>query len=320
MRIHFAEICRIFDLKRSGGVAYGVLSGYAVSIRKRSGVFLVTVAARFPDEESKKAFLADFEADRPLTKYRLMDYADRPGLLRFRFAAVPGVPGYIRQLLEGIAPFLERYGAAKADVCHGCGKPVSPEADWILADGMAAPMHEGCIQAMRINENRRPEAPRDRSFVLGLIGALLGGVLGSLLWTGNLLLGWFPFLGAAALGVLATKGYHLFRGPFGNGVSFAAVPVAILFSAVGCFNGELVSLCQRAHNFTPDGWKTAYAVLIANLDPFVNFMFSWQFLLNVFLGSVIAVIAHILTKKHWPPSDDPLHTRRLKPYRPSRSR
>ena len=118
-------------------------------------------------------------------------------------------------------------------------------------------MHEACAEKTKrtIMETEETEKEqRQGSYGTGAVGALLGSVLGSIVWALVLNMGYMASLVGLLIGWLAEKGYNLLKGKQGKGkvvILILAVIIGVLlgtfaaetFSVIGMINdGELYDL------------------------------------------------------------------------------
>lgn len=117
---------------------------------------------------------------------------------------------------------------------------------------MSVPRDTRTIKERRLEHaNHSNESP-----VLGIVGALLGAVAGSFLWSLIALAGYVTWAGAPLVVLLTFFGYLLFARDIGT----AGVFIIILVTAAGIFCGNRLSYSVSIHENRPEDPTTVYSV------------------------------------------------------------
>lgn len=241
-----------------GGMAYGVMGGYAVSMDEGAGWKRITIATKFPDP-MQRGELVTLTNSRNLQKeFRVLqlDVADCAIIINFHDD--PGTMKCITAFLDWFMPLLPRYGATGADRCPHCGMALSGSGGWKQIGAVVAPFHSTC--AARLEQELNADLDGDElaqtgSYAAGFAGALIGGLLGAILWGALYNFGFISAIVGFVIGWLAEKGYTLLRGKKGSGKVVILVVVAILCVLLGTVLGYAFSLASGIASGELGAWS-----------------------------------------------------------------
>jgi len=76
--------------------------------------------------------------------------------------------------------------------------------------------------------NSLDDQPEKRNLVLGLLGAIIGGLVGSIPWMIAYNFNWVLSILGAAIGFCAMKGYELFKGPEGTVKKVSIITISLI--------------------------------------------------------------------------------------------
>lgn len=235
-------------LNLDGGFAYGELHGCRVALDDGPNIKRLFLFARFPDETQKETFDALVSGD-AAAHFRIQSKEYLDNQIAFVFTDKGGTMTLIEEFLDWLLPQLPQLGMAQ-DVCAHCGAPTYGGGKWAVIDGRPLYLHESCLRSrseiIRSNEARAKEALTG-SYLTGFIGALLGGLLGSLVWAGLMYVGFIAGIVGFLIGFFAGKGYNLLKGRQGKGKVFVLIVVVLICVAVGTLLGEFVQCAKALH-------------------------------------------------------------------------
>jgi len=237
-------------MKVASGVAYGSLRGYAATLSEGSGFKQIVFATKFADPENVQQ-LQDLINQTNITReYRVQNLTFASNGIQVIFADGIGTMKKISAFVDWFIPLLGQYSASAADICPECGGQVVA-GSWKLVDGIACYMHESCAQKVRENvtiknEIRKQEATG--SYGMGLVGALGGSLIGSIVWAIVLNLGYVASLVGLVIGWLAEKGYNLLKGKQGKGKIAILIVAIIIGVLVGTIAADAFTLMDMINN------------------------------------------------------------------------
>lgn len=230
----------------SGGVAYGALGGYAVTLCEGGGWKRIDFAVTFPDPAGRVALTDLLNSSNLRQEYRVLNLIINAKVIQVTFHDTVGTMKRIRSFVDWFLPLLERYGATRADICAECGMPLSGGC-WAQINGICYPLHEACarhLQAEVDADNVRRSEEDVGNYLTGTLGALAGGLIGSVVWALVLNAGYVASLVGLLISWLAEKGYNLCRGRQGRVKVLILILVTILAVALGTFGSDAIELFQ----------------------------------------------------------------------------
>ena len=228
------------------GGAYGNLGGYCATLNEGSGykqiVFTTTIA-----DPAKLGELQTILNGRNLQKeFRVTGLTFDPKAVRVVFLDNPGTMKKIQAFLDFFLPLLRAAQATGFGVCPECGFEVSGGC-WKLIGGAAYYMHSSCADKVCREISAEDQTRREEdtgNYLTGFVGAMLGSVVGAVLWAVVLYLGYVASLVGLAIGWLAEKGYSLLKGKQGKG-KIVILIIAIIFGVLlGNFGADVITLVQ----------------------------------------------------------------------------
>lgn len=240
------KLAKEYGMNVDKGVGYGILGNWNATLCEGSGFKQIIFATSIPDP-AKDVALQHRLMDSAIRKaYRLVDVKYSDKFIQVVFRDGPGTMKKIREFLDFYLPLLEDAGAVKANICPECGCEITSGV-WKLIGGSVYYMHipcadKVCRDIMTRDEQQKQE--RTGNYLTGLIGALLGAAVGSVLWAVVLYFGYVASIIGFVIGFLAEKGYNLFRGKQGKGKIAILIIAVILGVLVGNFGADVITLVQ----------------------------------------------------------------------------
>lgn len=282
-----------YGMKVDRGVAYGNLQGYAATLCEGSGWKRIMFSTTFSDPVQKTVFMDAVQAVDVKKTYRVTNLGIAPDAIQIDFLDNPGTMGKIREFLTWFLPLLQAHDASAWDVCPACGYQIT-DGKWMLYNGTVARYyHDACAEkALReVNDQNEQRKQEDAgSYLKGAIGALLGALLGSVVWAGVLLMGYVASIVGLLIGWLSDKGYRLLKGKNGKGKIAILIVAVILGVVVGTLGADAFSLAQLISE--SEGATATYAdIPLMLVSLFVNETeYRGALLGNVGMGLLFAAL------------------------------
>lgn len=231
-------------MKVSQGVAYGSLMGLAVTLSEGSGYKQMVIVTKFTDPALQVALQESLDAKRLQKVYRVTNLQIATNRIIITFRDTVGTMDKIIAFAQWFMPLLLQHSATGVDVCSECGQSITGGC-WKLINDTAYHMHELCAQKViwdieQSQQQRQDED--DGNYVTGTIGALLGMVIGAVVWGFVLAAGYLASLVGLAMGWLSAKGYDLLKGKQGKGKVAILIVCVLLGVVLGTALGEGISL------------------------------------------------------------------------------
>lgn len=174
-RQRIAQALADHGFRKSGNAFYGAVDGYPViaALQGKDQIRAVTAAftvRKLPTGGQRKALLQALKAQATVNqaqgKTAALTWQEKKG---YRLEE-------IMDLLQAAAGTLKNHGAAEPeDQCIICGQDGCD--GYIRYDGRYEVIHQRCISRMKA-EAQQQAAANQGSYVLGIVGALVGGLVG----------------------------------------------------------------------------------------------------------------------------------------------
>ena len=231
-------------MKIYGGVAYGVIRGYAATLSEGAGYKKIVFAVSFPEPGNRVAITDLIGVSNIRSTYRVTNISIGAKVIQVTFHDTVGTMKKITAFLDWFIPLLEQYGATRADICAECGgEMIGPL--WAQVNGICYPLHESCARKVQetVSEGNEERNRLDSgSYVTGTLGALMGAVLGAVVWALVLNAGYVASLVGLLIGWLAEKGYNLAKGKQGRGKVWILILAILLGVALGTFGSDAIEI------------------------------------------------------------------------------
>lgn len=222
------------------GVAYGSLSGIAVTLSEGSGWKQIVFSTRFADPARRTA-VSDALAARDLKKeFRVIKYDVNSKRIQVMFQDKRDIMDRMQVFLNWFLPLLRANGASGAEYCAQCGQLITG-GKWVLLNGNAYHFHPQCAERVRQDMETKKQRRREEdtgNYFTGLLGALVGAILGAVVWAIVLQMGHVAALVGLLIGILAEKGYNLCKGKQGRGKIVILIVAVIVGVVLGTFFSE----------------------------------------------------------------------------------
>ena len=225
----FEELARGLAFRTSGPAAWGERGGYWFSLEAAGPDILKLRTAVDGREESIRLQLDSWLAAAKAAG-RITEYTDKDGSVTASLPVGGVAPADVTGLLDDLAAKLAELGLRSA--CFGCNTAVSapPALVGSTALGMCGACFDKAAAAAEAVRQQRQMAPS--SVARGFIGALAGGLVGSVAWILLGVLGIYASIAGLAIAWAAITGYKLFKGGINTAAPIvigAAVLVSVLF-------------------------------------------------------------------------------------------
>ena len=142
------------------GVAYGSLSGIAVTLSEGSGWKQIVFSTRFADP-ARRTVVSDALAARDLKKeFRVTKYDVNSKRIQVMFQDKRGIMDRMQVFLNWFLPLLRANGASGAEYCAQCGQLITG-GKWVLLNGNAYHFHPQCAERVRQDLETKKQRRRE---------------------------------------------------------------------------------------------------------------------------------------------------------------
>lgn len=239
------------------GVAYGSLSGIAVTLSEGSGWKQIVFSTRFADP-ARRTVVSDALAARDLKEeFRVTKYDVNSKRIQVMFQDKRGIMDRMQVFLNWFLPLLRANGASGAEYCAQCGQLITG-GKWVLLNGNAYHFHPQCAERVRQDMETKKQRRREEdtgNYFTGLLGALVGAILGAVVWAIVLQMGYVAALVGLLIGFLAEKGYNLCKGKQGKGKIVILIVAVIVGVVLGTFFSEWYDWAKPISSGELPGWE-----------------------------------------------------------------
>lgn len=238
---------------------YGDFEGYWFSIYTEGPLLHILTSLDYSGE-GKESALSNF-LDSIKKGYRITFTLDHPNVVHIRMKSSMTTKATVEKVKKLLGAVSSTFPSLSlANTCYNCGAGGRHEA--YRVGSLTVEVCPSCITNLDALYTSEKETLKvSGSYVTGAIGAVLGALLGSVVW---LLISYFGFVASFAgfaIAYMAYFGYRLFRGKVGKGmpaILFLAVILAIfaantveiayglISSEIGLSIGEAIAIAPRA--------------------------------------------------------------------------
>lgn len=225
----YQKYAREMGLKIGGGIAYGSLRGYSATMREGSGWKQLTFNTKIP--ESGETIRNQLDSEQACKRFGIREVRLYSQRLEIWFTDTVGTMKRIRAFVDWFIPLLDEAGAERYEICDLCGTELGESGVWKKVDETAYHVHYACGRKLESDirqSERARQAGGDGSYFIGFLGALLGALLGAVVWAAVYETGYVASIVGLLIAFLAVKGYELFRGRQGKGMT-ALILLAVVF-------------------------------------------------------------------------------------------
>lgn len=214
----------------------GNFKGYFV--RMNEGASTKKIDFCFNAEDSEKQLQINAFIDDVQKKNQINTYSHTPTGMTIVFADTVGTISRIKEFLDKFIPFLDSLEIKGANYCSVCGKILDSPPEFQFHGDITYYGHRSCIQ----NDSQRAStllAEGNKSYVKGIIGALLGMFIGVIPMILLAQVSIYSGIAGLLLGTLIKKGYEILGGKLGR----SKLAIILIFAVVGVF---LATYCNCA--------------------------------------------------------------------------
>ena len=231
-------IAKEYGLNKKMLYIYGDLKGYAVVIKDSLENYATKLYVTFTmqmtteqkeaikkvledfdrEEEKKKFFSSESKGVNLFKVYSIENYWFYDDSIQFKFMATSQkFKERFFEFVDWFVSILEKSKIMKTDHCSICGTEIEKDKDWFLVDYKVYHAHEKCVNYLNEKneiENETAEKESDGTYLQGIVGAIIGGLLGSLIYiyVGAYIRYLYVFILTTFISIGAVFGYNKLNG------------------------------------------------------------------------------------------------------------
>ena len=243
MSAQLEKIMESNGLKRYGEIAYGSKNGIYVNVVYNKMTWSANVHFFIGRENG-----VSLEEINLFLKENTKKYRAKPAQINGSAVSVLLNSEVKRIKPEDVGVFVDEATAFLAEHGYSSGCAVCGQDSgegYTLQGGfvqqMCAPCHEKLAVATTEIKRERAETG---SYLTGLVGAVLGGIIGIIPWVLIGMLGYIAGISGFIMAFLSYKGYLLLRGKRGPGMTWIMIIVLIVFTYIAVLTSEGVAAYQ----------------------------------------------------------------------------
>lgn len=224
-----------------GGLAYGKVNGFHISLEDGSGVKILQIYLYPPTTPMESDSEDLIRVQQLLMDCKLQDYRlvkQNPvqvgaGRAVISFSDSIGTMDRVERYIDEMLPRLAEV-CVSADACACCGRRMS-ETAYTSLDGYLMPVHPECVGTLSAQVEQSVEPEKDGSVVRGILGALLGAIIGAIPWAIVFMMGYVASIVGLLIGYLS----NFFYGKLGGKNSKARVVIVVIAVLLGVGLGQI---------------------------------------------------------------------------------
>lgn len=177
----YKKFASVKGLKCSKGICYGELNGFIVTLSEGAGYKEIYISASVNEESMQRI---SSETENFKKNYKLNTFEVNSKFIHVAFVDSIGIMKRIESFTNEVIPMLKEYGAKGSDTCPECQNNLDAGAVTKLIYGHAIKLHSSCAEEI-INDMKESEqeiAETKSNAGLGIIGAILFGIIGAIPW------------------------------------------------------------------------------------------------------------------------------------------
>ena len=274
------------NLEVSKNIAFGFYKGYFITLGGRGVNKYASVDIHEGDEttldELRGYFGTAFEKKGVITGCTVV-----PQYVTLNYTEGAKKSDITEAVLAFIISKLTEKNIHGAGFCPHCGQPLE-SGERVKIRGNVYIMHRECVEELVSQvQSKENKADETGSTGLGLIGALLGGIAGSIPWTFVSYFGWFSAWLGFLIAICASKGYDMFKGK----QSRAKIAIVAVSTVVGVLFAEIATVTFDIIDQYQMGLGEALDLFVQNL--LFNPEFVRAIIGEVLFGLLFAVLGMI---------------------------
>ncbi len=215
----------------NGGFLYGIKNGYHICSQYQNAGYVRMFGLRFSlinltelDKEKINQFV---KQNKKTLKLASVEF--KSNIVVINLKEFPTRKNVLANALEGIISFF-----AENSFVSGCSLSQSTEdIKFVKYKGQIAAFSQQVVDNLKSTDKNSDEDNEDKSYVPGIVGASIGGIIGMVPWVLIAILGYISSVSGLAMGWLVKTGYEKANGRKGGMQITILILIIILFTYLG---------------------------------------------------------------------------------------
>lgn len=245
MNKHFQAFFESYNMSVEKNSAYGKIRGYEVSalIDSFDNVSPLKLHVSFYATDEQRRNIETSIRNLAL-KFFNMHFTPYGLSLGFNGITVRGMLGKLPDILDNIFNIISQNGATTAEYCPVCGNRLG-EAEYKQCniDGFKITIDTACVETINavISEENKDFNEAPNNYLMGSVGAVIGGIVGAALAIGLYMLGYVSALSAIVSVVLGAFLFQKFHGKPDKVMIIIVSVITLVFMIASIFGIYIVA-------------------------------------------------------------------------------
>lgn len=237
------NIAESYSMTVEKGYAWGQIDRYIFVLDEGVGYIGVTINISVASDDDRRDSISGFISNN-YNKYNVKSCILNHSSIVVQIKDIVNAKKYVISFIDDILQKLKDLDVPGADVCVVCREDNGDMLHNVKIDTGIAKMHQKCFdEVKKITDDKQKEFHQEeKNHFIGTIGALIGGIIGTIPWVIVYMLGFFVGWLGFIIGIAANKGYELFRGKNSRAKPFIIIIIVIICVLLAQVTCEIITL------------------------------------------------------------------------------
>ena len=250
--VFMEKVARENGLLTNGKFLYGIKNGYHISSQYQSAGYVQMFGLRFSlinltesDKEEIKQFVRQNKKELKLASAEF-----KANVVIINLKEFPTCKDVLANALHGIITFFTENAFVS-----GCSLSQSAEdIKFVKYKGQIMAVSQQVIEDLQKNDRNSNEDNENKSYIPGVVGASIGGIIGMIPWIVISMLGYISSISGLAMGWLVKTGYEKANGKKGGAQMMILILAIIIFTYLGMMISQALFVIK---DLTEQGYMAA---------------------------------------------------------------
>lgn len=243
------KIAESYSMNIEKHYAWGQIDRYLFALDEGVGYIGVTISVTLADNDDRRNTLAGYISS--ISKqHKIRSSIINHCSIVIQISDVVNAKKYVIAFIEHIRNKLKELDVPGAELCAVCSENTGEMLHDVKIDTGVTRMHKKCYNSIKqaTDEKQEEYDNESKNHFIGVVGALIGGIVGTIPWIIVYMLGFFVGWLGFIIGIAANKGYEILGGKNSKAKPFIIIIVVIicvLLAQVTCEMIELYNYLQE---------------------------------------------------------------------------
>ena len=252
------KIAKSYNMTVENGCAYGQIFGYLFTLCEGMGYKRMCIALPLELDDIRRQTISGFINEKK-TYYKISNQWVYDRYVEIMFFDTIGTKQKMVEFIGEISSKFSEMYVTKGKVCDICLDDKDENMNTILLNNAVLYAHDSCALTVSsaVQEQNESFASEKKNHLLGALGAVVGGLVGTIPWIIVYMMGFFVGWLGFVIGLAANKGYTLFKGKNSKLKPWIIILAVILCVIAAQFIAESVEVIRY---FNSEGY-TNYTLI-----------------------------------------------------------